>query len=251
MEKRFLYHGEAIAASGVIRLPFKEVIDIQASVALPMDGGYGSSRVDGFKYRELFSFASAHSVVIGAYSEEDKAWQTMATTTIEKLDVMGVVTADRIVARITSKHPKNGDEPCIIPLGSSFENLRIAGVPVAVNLATDLFTKFGTFTGLQKACRSDPKSLEPLLMTPPDGKDLPLSKGGITGVTLVRECGYRDKASVTKNAIKVDHFGTVYLAEMYVSDNARRLVMLRLELGCPVEGAVALGSVGGNGSPWP
>jgi hypothetical protein len=251
MEKRFLYHGEAIAASGVIRLPFKEVIDIQASVALPMDGGYGSARVENFKYRELLSFGSAHSVVIGAYSEEDKAWQTLATTTIEKLDVMGVVTADRIVARITSKHPKNGDEPSIIPLGSSFENLRIAGVPVAVDLATDLFTKYGTFTGLQKAYSSDRKSLEPLLMVAPEGKALPQSKAGMAGVTLVRNCDYGDKTSVTKNAIKVDHFGTVYLAEMYVSGNERRLVMLRIELGCPVEGGVALGGVGGNGSPYP
>jgi hypothetical protein len=251
MEKRFLYHGEAVAASGVIRLPFQEVIDIQASVALPMEGGYGSARVDGFKYRELLSFGSAHSVVIGAYSKEDKAWQTLATTTIEKLDVMGVVTADRIVARITSKHPENGDEPSIIPLGSSFENLRIAGVPVAVDLATDLFTKLGTFTALQDACRSDSKSLEPLLMTPPDGIELPVSKGGMAGVTLVRGCRYRDEANVTKNVIKVDHFGTVYLAEMYVSGNARRLVMLRIELGCPVEGGVAAGSVGGNGVPYP
>ncbi len=251
MEKRFLYHGEAIAASGVIRLPFQEVIDIQASVALPMDGGYGAARVENFKYRELLSFGSAHSVVIGAYSEEDKAWQTLATTTIEKLDVMGVVTADRIVARITSKHPKNGDEPSIIPLGSSFENLRIAGVRVAVDLATDLFTKLGKFTDLQRACRANPKSFEPMLMVPPDGKDLPLSKAGMAGVTLVRGCDYRDKAYVTKNAIKVDHFGMVYLAEMYVDGNSRRLTMLRIELGCPVEGGVALGSVGGNGLPYP
>jgi hypothetical protein len=251
MEKRFLYHGEAVAASGVITLPFQEVIDIQASVSLPTSGGYGSSRVDGFKYRELLSFASAHSVVIGAYSNADKAWQTLATTTIEKLDVMGVVTADRIVARITSKHPVNGAEPSIIPLGSSFENLRIAGVPVAVDLATDLFTTLGTFTGLQKAYASDAKSLDPMLMVASDGKTLPQSKAGMCGVTLVRGCGYRDKANVTKNAIKVEHFGTVYLAEMYVDGNARRLTMLRIEMGCPVEGGMDFGAVGGNGVPYP
>src|SRR5258708_275212 len=206
MEKRFLYHGEAVAASGVIRLPFEEVIDIQASVALPMEGGYGSARVEGFKYRELLSFASAHSVVIGAYSEKDKAWQTLATTTIEKLDVMGVVTADRIVARITSKHPKNGDEPSIIPLGSSFENLRIAGVRVAVDLATDLFSTLGKFTDLQKACRANPKSLEPMLMVPPDGKDLPLSKAGMAGGTAVGGGGHRHKANPPQKTSKVGHY---------------------------------------------
>ncbi len=251
MEKRFLYHGEAVAASGAIRLPFTEVIDIQASVALPMDGGYGSARVDGFKYRELLSFGSAHSVVIGAYSDADKAWQTLATTTIENLNVLGVVTADRIVARMTSKHPANGGEPSIIPLGSSFENLRIAGVSVEMDLATDLLSKLGTFTGLQKAYTSDRKSLDPLLMVESDGKTLPQSKAGMCGVTLVRGCSYRDKSSVTKNSIKVDHFGTVHLAEMFVSGNARRLTMLRIELGCPVEGGMQFGSVGGNGSPWP
>jgi hypothetical protein len=48
----------------------------------------------------------------------------------------------------------------------------------------------------------------------------------------------------------VDHFGMVYLAEMYVDGNSRRLTMLRIELGCPVEGGVAAGSVGGNGTSW-
>jgi hypothetical protein len=43
----------------------------------------------------------------------------------------------------------------------------------------------------------------------------------------------------------------VYLAEMYVDGNARRLTMLRIELGCPVEGGMDFGGVGGNGSFYP
>ena len=61
-----------------------------------------------------------------------------------------MVTADRIVARVTSKQRMDEEEPTILSIGSRFENLRIAGCPVQVDLDNELFTRLGTFASFKK-----------------------------------------------------------------------------------------------------
>src|SRR5260370_38894652 len=118
MNKRFLYHAEAFGASGSITLPHQEVLDVQASVSLPLTGGHAKSRVENFRHRNLISFEAAESHVVGSYSAKDKAHGTLSTSMIEGLNIMDIVTCDRIVARVTTKHADDGSEPSIIPLGS-------------------------------------------------------------------------------------------------------------------------------------
>ena len=43
MKLNFLYHAEAVGASGHITLPYNETIEIQAAAALPMNGGHGTA----------------------------------------------------------------------------------------------------------------------------------------------------------------------------------------------------------------
>ena len=59
-----------------------------------------------------------------------EGWNTLTTTVVEGLNVMKVVTADRIVGQTITEHPLKGNMPSISFLGTRFENLRIAGVPV-------------------------------------------------------------------------------------------------------------------------
>src|SRR6266571_2362466 len=78
---RFLFHGHAIAAAGKITSPFQDIIPAQAASALPIDGGYGSARVENFRYKEIFSFASAYSEVAGTFVErEGGAYETLSLT---------------------------------------------------------------------------------------------------------------------------------------------------------------------------
>src|SRR5262245_56875920 len=122
MKLQFLYHGGAVAASGHITLPFRETMEIQASAALPVTGGHGWARAEKFLHRSYFSFERAETQVVGSYSEKDKAHGTLATTTIEGINIMDIVTCDRVVARITSKYPEDESEASFIPLGSRIEN---------------------------------------------------------------------------------------------------------------------------------
>src|SRR5260370_31946952 len=63
---------------------------------------------------------------------------TQVASTVEGLNILDVVTADRVVARLTSSHDLTDGEAHIHLVGSKFENLRIAGCEVDVKLRHDL-----------------------------------------------------------------------------------------------------------------
>jgi hypothetical protein len=235
MNKRFLYHAEAWGASGQLTLPHQEVMDVQASVALPLSGGHGRSRVENFRHRSFFSFSAAESQVVGSYSVKDNAHGTLATCTVEGVNIMDVVTCDRIVARMTSKHHDDGTEASIIPLGSLFENLRIGGHVFAPILAIDEFCRNDTWSKLGDVTVPIARHPEKHMAACTLVQNLNELPGGLKPNGL---------------GIHVPHFGTVYLAELFVTPDARRLLMLRVELGCSVEGAYTASGAGGNGN-WP
>jgi len=253
MKTRFLYHADAVAATGHVTLPFSETMEIQAAVALPINGGHGSSRVERFRHRDIFSFERAESHVVGSFSEKDNAHGTLASVIVEGLNILNVVTCERIIVRITSKHPEDG-EPSIIPLGSRFQGLKIAGHRIEVDLATDLFTQLSTWTGLSDAYAKDKKiraQIDSLALYPKESGGFE-RKRGTFGCTLARNLDHLPGGLTRKDhGIYVPHFGTVYLGEFFISAGARRLLMLNVELGCSVEGGYGVGSGSGNGDIWP
>jgi hypothetical protein len=253
MKIKFLYHGGAVGATGSLTLPVHETMEIQSSVSLPITGGHGSALVENCRHRNYFSFCTAESHVVGSYSARDKGYGTLATTTIEGLNIMDVVTCDRVVARLTAKHPEDGSEPSFMPLGSRFENLRIAGHKIDLELATELFAQNHTWGKLTDAYAKDKKFKEELQRLRPGAAKsdkFPGAKGMLV-CTLARNL---DKlpGGLTNNGygIYIPHFGTVYMAEYFASPTAHRLLMLRVELGCSVEGGYSVGGSDGNGS-WP
>src|SRR5260370_6552735 len=146
--KPFRFHGHAIAAAGKITSPFQDIIPSQASSALSISGGYDSARVENFRYKEIFSFASAYTEVVGAYVDygrDGRAYETLSLSAIEKVNFLDVDTCDRIVARITVKYPEDGrTPPTVVTAGSRFERLRVGDVFYEkLDLAPDLFAKYG------------------------------------------------------------------------------------------------------------
>jgi hypothetical protein len=81
--------------------------------------------------------------------------------------------------------------------------------------------------------------------------DLNESKGLIR-CSLVQDLRF-DTAEITRFGyiLDVPQFGRIYLAELLISRYARRLNMLRVEMGCPAEGSVNVGYGDSNGSTFP
>lgn len=249
----FHYNGCAHAFSGFFTRPFQQTIDIQAATSLPIIGGHGNSRVDCFQFREFVSFKSGYSHVTGAHQADDDSNNTLVTSVVEGLNIMDVLTADRVICRIYSKHPADQKEGSITITGSRFENLRIAGHPVHVDLDFELFNRISTFEAARKEfakkgefskIASDPLRSGKSISTP--------DENGTFLCSAVKEMD-TDCPGVkrTGHCFYVHGFGKVYLAEMMIKHGERSLTMLRLELGSSVSGGGTVSGGKANGSHWP
>jgi hypothetical protein len=132
------FHAEAHALTGHLNLPFKEQIKKQAFVKLEgqLEGlsdaekaqrGYFSQHAKNFRLEGIISYAAAHTQVSGHQSSKHPgASVTLATSVVEDLNVLNVVTADRVVAQVSTTHFPERYTPEVTFLGTHFENLRIA-----------------------------------------------------------------------------------------------------------------------------
>lgn len=234
------YHAEGHAFSGEFRRPVKHTIDALAGSSLPLTGGQGRAHVDSFEIDKLVSLRKAYSHVSG--SEAAAGIHTShSTAVIEGLNILDIVTADRVVARLTSEHAPKPSEGHIIALGSKFENLRISGCPVDVQFDHELFLKHKTFEDLRKNLAGLKKS----------GRMAEESHGVIL-CSLVKsvkvEC---PGLEVQGHVIIVPHFGKIYLGEVLIEVGFKRLSMMRLELGSPHEGLLSATETSINGTHFP
>jgi len=254
MATRFLYHAHAVGFAGRVRRPFTDLIESQAQSALSSGGGLGRARVENFSYRGVVRFDAAETLVSGSADEKfalrelekersqnagssqqkysaKEAFDTITTSIIENLNILDIVTADRVVARMTSRH-ETGEEPVILPIGSHFEGLKIAGHPVFVDLNVPVYCKNQNYTRLCQDLRVVPN-------------------GEMIASPLVSELPKVPGLDISKNRIKIDHFGSIYLADYLITPKSRRLIMIRLELGSPFEASMNMCEIDGNGSEYP
>jgi hypothetical protein len=275
IKKIYLYNAHGYGFGGRIDRPFQHVLDVHAGASLPTEGGYEVSRKENFRLNETISYTAAHTVLSGSRNEKDGSYTTLASSTIEGLNILDMVTADRIVARVASKQLITDDEPTITPIGSHFENLRIAGCPIHAELDADLFNRFGTFTAFKEAYEGNQAEREAMQRVflwgkpkfdVPDflrerynwfaGDKFPASKG-IVLCSLVKGikscCGHElcGELKVYGNVIVVPQFGKVYLGEVMLKQYEREVTMLRVDLGSPAAGAAGGPDAGGGGSTYP
>jgi hypothetical protein len=132
------FHAEAHSLSGKLELPFKTDIKKQAFVKLQgqladlsdeekAQRNYFSQHAKPFRLEGILSYASAHTQVLGHESKKRPgAAVTLATSVVEDLNILNVVTADRVVAQVSTTHLPGVYSPRVTFLGTHFENLRIA-----------------------------------------------------------------------------------------------------------------------------
>jgi hypothetical protein len=235
--KRFLFHGHAIAAAGKITSPFQDIIPAQAASALSSSGGYGSERAGEFRYKEIFSFASAYTQVVGTFVEKNGgAYETLSLTAIEKVNIMDVVTCDRVVGRITAKYPADGSTATVSIAGSRFERLRVGDrFFEKLDLPADLLANYDASEKSSYAAAGAGDKTK----TPEGDKT---AEGGEE---------YPPDVLYDFRPISIPHFGDVFLGEHFAFPNLRHLIMLRVSLGCPVGGTVNVGGAVSGGDPYP
>jgi hypothetical protein len=145
------YHAEAYILKGELKQPIQQPIEPFGLVVLEntrreslITQSVGETNIEG-----LISFKRGHTRVAGThvkqktdlFGRDHAGWVTLSTAAVEGYNVVDVVTADRVVAQLTTEHPPTKDPkrpighvPWVNFIGTRFENLRIGGYPVEVEL---------------------------------------------------------------------------------------------------------------------
>ena len=131
------YNADAFVFSADLQAPIQKIIERQALVTLLSTGGYDykpaeSKRIDG-----VVSHGGGYAQV-GGRTNPDGTAITLATAVVEDLNILDVLTCDRLVAQITTEHAPDNLVPSVSFLGTRFENLRIAGQEIDVEPYHDI-----------------------------------------------------------------------------------------------------------------
>jgi hypothetical protein len=236
-------------------------LEKQASTTLAPQGGFDSARVEGYSYQQLISFDAGYSSVSGSERVLDDGrttvHETLASAAVEGLNILNMVTADQVVARLTSQQPPATAPPHgqirMLPTGSYFVNLRIAGTLLDqhLNLHPDLVVKHGsTKAAIEASCLGtqfhklyDPGTGQPATPKEPLALSVfefdPDAAPSIPGATV--HPGWR---------IEIPDFGTIFLGELIATAGTRKLTMIRVVLSSAVRGETSAARVQGNGSTY-
>lgn len=273
VRRHHIYHAEAIAFEGNLRLPFAQQIHPHNHVSLSERGGYNTIRSENFHLGGVISYKSAYTQVGGNLDDKpNHGWNTLATSVIEGLNVMDVVTVDRIVSQISTDHPLEGWIPTVTFLGTRFENLRIAGHPVKLDFDPNIL---GPKPANDAPYTSDPAFLDRVTRQYErirGQKNLPDEIGRrynqLPSASTNREsieCSLVNQAEGSYpgysygHVIDVPHFGKIYLATLHLHQadfdqksgipmrTTLSLTMIRMEMGCTGSGTGSGGTTKTNG----
>lgn len=296
--KAFYYHAHATSLGGTLRQPVQKVVSTNASVSLASAGGFSSQRIGPFHVDGLVSVKAAHVRVSGSehgteYRPEEhgdrsgatpetagqdrretRSWRTTTTATVEGLNILEVLTADRIVAQVSVDHPRNGKttEAKVTFLGSRFENLRVHGSPVEPELNGKLFgARGGVSTATEfansplafhelieaakeqhgkRVARHGSHPLRNRLTQEDPATDLQQKGSALCSLVETVKAAAEPTQSYS-HLLHIPDFGNVFLGELLVGHFSAQLTMLRVEMGCMADGDMSACSVYTNGRTMP
>jgi hypothetical protein len=130
------YHAEAHVLTGHLKHPIEQKIEQQAPVKLnDRRGGHLTRYAEDVSIEGLITFTKGRTRVSGARSLKNNGWITLSTSILEGLNVFEIITADRVVAQVSTDHAyKNGHVPHVTFLGTQFTDFQVGGFPADLTL---------------------------------------------------------------------------------------------------------------------
>ena len=268
------YHAEAAIFEGNLKLPFAQNIGSHTYSKLNEQGGYVTQHSQNVRLGGAISFKSAHTHVAGNRSDKhDHGWNTLATAVIENLNIMEIVTVDRIVAQIATDHPLEGYVPRVTFLGTRFENLRIVGNPITVEIDNNVlgekpaedspYTNHPHFINKAAACYQrvqDCKNLPGEISERYNQVPKATTDGESIECSLVTHVSGSFPGTIYGHVLDIPDFGKVYLGTLAVKHDYEggiakattiHLKMLELKMGCVISGSGTGGDLITNGRTKP
>lgn len=252
---------DATALGGHLEEPIEKPIPTLVPVSLPAVGGFTTARSGAFCFEEIISCSAAYTRVSGQ-EHPDSSSSILATAVVENLNILEVVRADRIVAQLSISVPAQDAPIKFSVTGAAFEGLQIAGQACRPKLNADLQ---GTERADGLITREDAwrvgcaqtKTLLAGLKTPQDGATYQWAlrrqqrmaavtppASGVAPCSLIDSLEGASRSSA--HVLEIPGFGRFIFGELFVANEYVQLVGIRVDLGCPVSGAVGLCQVAGG-----
>ncbi|MGA2848518.1 MAG: hypothetical protein ABSE46_05955 [Terracidiphilus sp.] len=277
VQRSHKFNAEAKVLEGSLRQPLAQKVPTQAHAQLDAEGGYGVQHTTDYRLEGLISLRAGHSQVAGnSGTKPGHGWSTLVTTVIEDLNILQVVTADRVVAQIITEHPLEGYVPTISFLGTRFENLRVAGHPIHLDLNFELFgpkpagdAPYIKEPGFLSHVASQYDRILKSREVPDDLSGQYNQLSSSLGKTESVECSLVNQVTSSHpgrsfgHIIRIPEFGTVTLAKLKIRQEDPNpesgipmkttvtLTMVDLKLGCVIDGDIPIGTGSSNGGTWP
>ena len=265
-ERVHYYHADGNTLGGTLDHPLGSVIPSQAEISLPSAGGFTSKHTGEFNYGEIVRVKHAYTHALGSVSKKTDGFTTLISSVVEDLNILEVVTADRVVGQISVEYPRRGKRhPIVTFVGSQFVNLRIAGEPVVPKINKRIMVPASKYP--DKAIFNDDdfrkavsdqhgnrKGHETL------GEWIKDRYGWVESEEALHErgflhCSLVDSLPVPEDfpgesyghCVHIPEVGRFYFGEVAIDYNSYRVTMVQAELGCPVHGVLSAATGGVNG----
>jgi len=280
------YHAEAHVLSGHLQRPIEQKIERQAPVKLnDRRGGHLTRHAEDVSIEGLITFTKGHTRVSGARSLKNNGWVTLSTSILEGLNVLEIITADRVVSQVSTDHAyENGHVPHVTFLGTQFTNFQVGGFSPTLTLNLGVCgdipangrsylqdPKFLNTVKAQTAAIAQASGLPKDLKEQYDGKLAHLnqlistSNAGDQGshepitCSLVQSIGAIPIPGVQifGHILVIPEFGAVALGEIEVGEKIYEreqrpspyfeLTGIKMKMGCVAEGTASAVTVTANG----
>jgi hypothetical protein len=257
LRRRFIFHGNAAAIGGRLVRPADVIIDSPVSSSLTVVGGRTRSEAGPTKFGEWVSFSSAATSAEGVFDDLKQqiefsyhriAQDTLTMTTRVSATVAGLsvddkprLTIERVHAAMTSRSPQVGEEtPIAVDDETMIEGAAIDGLPLIIELAVPVFQQYDTLSKLRAAANY------------PRFASSAEQENDTIYTTIVKSITWSGKplvgATIDNHVVIVPNFGKIFFGELLITGGSRRLTMVRMELGSPSGGEVAVAEVDSNGT---
>ena len=251
-KRRFIFHGHAVAIGGRIIRPDDVILDPKCASALAVTGGRTRSNLKATRFGKYVRLSSAATLAEGLFDKPKQVEaarkskpggeEALTSKTTVRVEVQGLaVGADsllkiqRLRGSLIARSPAAADAETAITLGNdtSIEGVTVGEFPLIVELNKRLFQEYDTYSKLRQSLS---------LLTD--------FRGTCHG-TLVKSIRWRGKpypdATIDEHVVYIPNFGRIYFGEILITKDARRVTMIRMELGSPAGGDCAAGDMQDNG----
>jgi len=261
--KTFYFEADAHSLGGFVSHPSQKMIPSQANSSLPAVGGHVTTSTGAFSHDSIVSCRSAYTRVSGREHEIDGPWSMVVTSVVEGLNIMEVLTAERIVAQVSVVYSKDQKHPEVSFAGSHFDGVRLGNRDLNPTMNPTLFKGGGSLSHEQfqqisrtqgKAIVGCAKGSSSKWVRDRFGWMNTNQKSGddrCVLCSLVDDVSHDIPGTPYCHAVEIPHFGRIFFGEFSSRPGSIRLAMVRAELGCNVQGNISASVVGPGGSGFP